>query len=429
MAYAEKVYKVRNGRTTKQFTWRARYKKPDGTWGSEPGFPTKTRAEDWGEEQEAEIRAGRWIDPDLARGPFGTWAKEWMTKKTARGRTTGFRWYLLETFILPKWDHTPLNAMNWLDVDGWQQTIPAEDDIRRNCVTLMSQIITGAVDAKRLIVNPLFGRRRTKPVAPAWTQRSAEAAKRRADDEQVPSPEAVLRLADRLGPGLGMHVLTTAFTGLRWGEGAGLHRDNVLVVREQPDGATVFSCPTIRVVEELAEYEQRGPAGERLGTALLIEPPKSEKSTRMIDLPPFVAVLLRHHLDDWPHPYVFCTSTGKFWRRHHFGKKLRPAADGRPAWRGQGAPPKEGWEPIEPGLTMRKLRKLHDSLQDQIGVKESLAHEQAGHKRAGIKGVYQRPTPTMRRERLDGLQDVFERAMHSLGQRTLWGRVDLRKIS
>ncbi|MGH4028515.1 hypothetical protein ACQB60_06215 [Actinomycetota bacterium Odt1-20B] len=36
-----------------------RYKKPDGTWGSQPGFPTKTTTENWGDEQEAAIRAGR----------------------------------------------------------------------------------------------------------------------------------------------------------------------------------------------------------------------------------------------------------------------------------------------------------------------------------------------------------------------------------
>ncbi|MGW9262501.1 hypothetical protein ACWGRA_31205 [Streptomyces albidoflavus] len=52
MAFAEKVYKVRNGKQTKQFTWRSRYKKPDGTWGSEPGFATKKLAEEWGDEQE-----------------------------------------------------------------------------------------------------------------------------------------------------------------------------------------------------------------------------------------------------------------------------------------------------------------------------------------------------------------------------------------
>jgi hypothetical protein len=80
-----------------------------------------------------------------------------------------------------------------------------------------------------------------------------------------------------------------------------------------------------------------------------------------------------------------------------------------------------------PGLTMRDLRHTHDTYQDQIGVRPALAFEQAGHARPGIKAVYQHPTPAMRQERLDGLQEIYERAMGNLGWRTLWGRVDLRK--
>ena len=42
--------------------WRARYLKPDGTTGSQPGFATRKKALEWGNDQEADIRAGRWID-------------------------------------------------------------------------------------------------------------------------------------------------------------------------------------------------------------------------------------------------------------------------------------------------------------------------------------------------------------------------------
>jgi len=53
-------------------------------------------------------------------------------------------------------------------------------------------------------------------------------------------------------------------------------------------------------------------------------------------------------------------------------------------------------------------------------VKDPLAHEQAGHVRAGIKAVYQHPTPEMRQDRLDGLQAVFEQAMGNLGWERVW---------
>ncbi|MEU0986442.1 hypothetical protein [Streptomyces sp. NPDC005953] len=88
---------------------------------------------------------------------------------------------------------------------------------------------------------------------------------------------------------------------------------------------------------------------------------------------------------------------------------------------------REKGEPVALGMTMRDLRHTHDTWQEQIGVKAPLAFEQAGHKRPGIKAVYQHPTPQMRQERLEGLQEIYERAMRNLGLTTLWGRVDLVK--
>ena len=429
MAHAEKVYKVRKGEKLKAFTWRARYKRPDGTWGSEPGFPTKGTALQWGEEQEAAIRAGRWIDPDLQRMTFGEFAKKWMKAKPKRGATVAKRWNVLEQHILPKWQHTPMVSINWFDVDSWQQALPCDEVTAGHAVSLMSSILTGAVDAKHLTVNPLYARRRTR--ATAGTA-AAGATKKKSDEEKWARPEVVLQMAERLGPAIGLHVLTTAFTGLGWGESAGLHRDNVLRTRRQPYDGGWFECPVIRVdpdVGELAEYEGRDEDGNKTGLVLQLEPPKNAGRARDIDVPPFLAQLLRRHLADWPHEYVFCTPGGKFWRRSNFTRSnIRPAADGRDALPTvKGHRPRPAWEPIMPGLTMRDLRHTHDTYQDQIGVRPALMFEQAGHKRPGIKAVYQHPTPAMRQERLDGLQDIYLRAMHNLGWRTLWGRVDLTR--
>ncbi|MFF1961029.1 hypothetical protein ACFVWX_29145 [Streptomyces sp. NPDC058220] len=433
VAYAERVYKVRNGKQTKQFTWRSRYKEPDGTWGSEPGFATKTAAEDFGEEQEAAIRLGNWIDPKLMRKHFGAFVRDtWMPAKSKRGNTMDRRWNHLEQHIFPRWEHVALNAITWFDVDAWQQTLTCDDVTRGHCVSLMSTILTGAVDAKHLLVNPLFGRRRTKSTSsvPGVVKKP-----KKAEEEKWAPPEVVLRVADRMGPVNGLHVLTTAFTGLGWGESAGLHRRNTLLRRRQAYDGSFFECPTIRVDSEdgsLAEYVKRGPNGERLGGVLQLEPPKNDEARpRDIDIPPFLELLLRYHLIDWPHDKVFCTPAGKFWRRGNFSRaQLRPAADGRERLpRVKGHPARPAWAPIRPGLTMRDLRHTHDTYQEQIGVRASLAFEQAGHKRPGIKAVYQHPTPEMRQQRLEGLQELFERGMRNLGWETLWGRVSLVKRS
>ena len=424
MAYAEKVYKVRNGVKTKQFTWRCKYKLPDGREGSESGFPTKVKAIEWGEEQERQIREGTWIDPQKQAVTFGEFARTFMASREKRGRTGGTRWDKLENHILPRWDGVPLRKISWFDVDTWQQTMDVEDVSRGHCVSLMSTIMTAAVDAGYVTVNPLFGRRRTK-------QTSGDAAKPKPPKirrDGGPRPEDAIQVAERLGPAIGVHVLTTAFGGLRWGEGLGLHRDNTLLLRRQPWGAGEFVCPILRISEEYAEYQLRDKDGTKLGWDLRLEATKNDGSTRDVDVPPFLATLLRYHLADWPHERIFSTHSGKPWRRGNWSRTFRPACDGRDErQKRRGVSYRAAWEPILEGLDMRALRALHDTLQSELGVKEPLAFEAAGHKRPGIKRHYQKPTPAMRAERLDGLEQTFWQAMRNVGLRTLWNRVDLRK--
>jgi len=417
MAHAEKVFKVRNGKKTTKYTWRSRYKKPDGSWGSEPGFPTRKLAEEWGERQEVAIAEGRWVDPELSRKKFGVFAAEWMKAQKPRGRTVMNRWERLDAHILPKWKDTSLIGINWFEVEAWARelALTTARSTVRDCVQLMGRIINGAVDARHLTVNPLAGRR--------LTGLPADTVKRKSDEEQVAEPEVVLQLARRLGPVYGLHVVTDAWTGLRWEELVGLHRRNALLTRRQRHDGGVFTCPILRVDEDegaLAEYYKRDEEGKRY-TFRGLEPPKNEKSARDVDLPPFLALLLEKHLADWPHEFVFTTLTGKWWWRSHWWSVLRPAADGREERpKGRGRPASPAWEPLMKGLTMRDLRHTHDSWQEQIDVRPVLGYEQMGHKYPGIKGTYRHPTPPMRQARLEGLQQIYERAMRNLGWESIW---------
>jgi integrase len=414
VAYAEKRVSTAKGSKGK-VSWRARYKKPDGSWDSEPGFPTKKTAEAFGDAQEAAIAEGRWIDPKLSQGEFGEWTRLWMASREPRGRTRGTRWEKLDAHILPRWEHTPLAAINWFDAENWANALPCDDTTATKCLSIMSTILTGAVDAKRLLVNPLANRRRSRPA-------SIKAVLQAKDQTELWSPpEVVLQLARRAGPLDGMHIITTAFAGVRWGEGLALRPASLGTRTERYDGGE-FTCPTLSILEEVAEYQLRGPAGEKLGLFLGIEPLKTPESKRSIDLPPFLAELLAAYADNAKHEFLFCTRAGGHWRRGNFGRQvMRPVADGREALKvSKGHAPREAWEPIMRGVTMRDLRHTHDTYQEEIGVKPALAFEQAGHKRPGIKAVYQHPTPGMRRVRLDGLQEIYERAMRTLGWSRVW---------
>jgi hypothetical protein len=433
MAYAEKVYKYRNGKKTKQYSWRGRYKGPAGSkpaWPGQSGFPTQATAERWAEEQEAKVNAGKWIDPARAATTFGVFARRFMASNSKRGNTIAQRWGYLNDYLLPKWEHTPIVAFTWFDVDSWQQGLPCDDVTRGHVVSLLSTILTAAMDAGHRDVNPIYGRRRTKPTGKDAVK---DKPKKVVGNGGVVPPERVIQLAERMGPVNGLFVLTTAFAGARYGEGAGVHRDNLVRQREQLWAGGIWTCPVLRIVEEVAEYDEYDKAtGEKTGTFHGLEETKNDGSTRDTDLPAFLARLLSYRQADCKRVGLerpFTTLGGKLWRRGNWGKVLRPAADGAPARQGNrhvGSRPV--WEPIMPGLDMRSLRHTHDSWQSQIDVAEPLAYESMGHKREGIKATYQHPTVEMRIARLEGLEEIFQRAMRNLRMTTLWDRVDLRKI-
>lgn len=433
MAYAEKVYKYRNGKKTKQYTWRGRYKAPPGSkpeWPGRSGFPTQKTALDWAEKEEAKVNSGKWISPDKATTTFGEFAPRFMANTSKRGNTVAKRWVYLNDHLLPKWQHTPIQAFNWFDVDGWQQTLPVDDVTRGHVVSLLSTILTAAMDAGLRDVNPIYGRRRTKPTGKDAVK---DKPKKIVGNGGVVPPERVIQLAERMGPVNGLLILTVAFAGLRYGEAIGLHRDNLVCCREQLWAGGIWTCPVVRIVEEVAEYDEYDKAtGKKTGTFHGLEETKNDGSKRDIDLPPFLARLLAYHRADLERAgreRAFTSSGGALWRRGNWGKALRPAADGRPEReRRRGVSFRAAWEPIMPGLDMRSLRHTHDSYQSQLGVAEPLAFQAMGHKREGIKAVYQHPTVEMRIARLEGLEEIFQRAMRNLGLRTLWNRVDLRKI-
>ncbi|WP_142100014.1 hypothetical protein [Pseudonocardia cypriaca] len=100
--------------------------------------------------------------------------------------------------------------------------------------------------------------------------------------------------------GAGLMILTAAYTGLRWGELAGLQW-----TRTHLDDA----CPRIDV-------DATDGALHELGGRLELGPPKSTAGARTVHLPPFLADLLTVHRDHHPDtPFVFTGANGGLHRR------------------------------------------------------------------------------------------------------------------
>lgn len=441
MAYAER-------RGTGKTPWRARYKLPNGKLGTEPGFRTKKLAEAWGEDQEAAIRSGRWQDPRKARTPFGEWADEWMAAQHVAPNTVIKRGQLLRTHLLPEWEHTPICEINLFTAKSWAARQTCAQVTVGHALTLLSMILTGAADAGYLLANPLYQRRRQA------ARTSHDATRHRKEESVWAQPEHAHALYQRLGGVAGLMVLSAAWTGLRWGELTGLHRDNALLEREDRLGGKLVRRRVLRidpvkgslheVLYELTDEELeawRDREAERLAAAaakgrtprarkeprtraeLYLGPPKNDTSAREVDLPLFLADLWEAHLEAWPHEYVFTTpKDGRFWRRSNFSRQqLRPGADGRPARAAsKGHAPLGAWEPILPGVTMRGMRHSHSTWMKEDRIDRALRFETMGWAVADIEGVYEHVTPQMRQERLDGLEARWKRARRSRFRVATW---------
>jgi integrase len=176
----------------------------------------------------------------------------------------------------------------------------------RSTVSTISKVLTmllaDAVDEQLIPVNPIRprrrGRTRHEPVTEAvWA-----------------TPTQALHVAvnaGRLaGPGSGVLILTAAWTGARWGELTGLHRDNLHL--PAPENATEPG----RIV-----IDAREGALHEVGRDLYLGPPQTAESARDIELPPFLTELLREHLRGHRHDHVFVAADGAFHRRSNFSRR------------------------------------------------------------------------------------------------------------
>jgi integrase len=130
------------------------------------------------------------------------------------------------------------------------------------------------------------------------------------------TPTEVFRIAEQAtalgGDTAGLLIVTAGRTGCRWGELAGLHRDNIDLDR----GVLIIDART-------------GSLHESAHTRW-IGSPKTASSARTITLPPFLIALLRKHLERHDNEFVFTTETRTWlWRSTFIRRLLRPANVGR----------------------------------------------------------------------------------------------------
>jgi integrase len=341
---------------TGQHTWRVRYHRGAGHYGSISGFSCKTAATNYADDLESDQRRGQWLDPAAASITASAWSVVWIETLDVETRTEeNYRSYL-RNHILPRWGYTTLGDITAIDVTTWRK------DLRKRyaastvdgILTVFSMMLDDAVDQRLIPTNPAHRRRRRG--------RRRDHAPSRAE-KVFAMPEHVIQIADQAttlgGPSAGLLVITAAWTGCRWGELAGLQRESA--------------------------------------HGLWLGPPKTPASARTITLPPFLIELLREHLATTPGTFVFTSPLGYRLRRSTFDRRVfRPAVDGNL---------RKGTHPIRPGLTFHGLRHSHKTWLIADHIPEIAQARRLGHHLSNrLAEVYSHVAPEIETELLKTLE-------------------------
>ena len=146
MAYAEKRGNL----------WRARWRGPDGTLESKPGFKTRKAAEDYGRDQEAAIRNHAYVDPRAGQITLTEWVNQWYPALDLEPTTLSNYRYLIEVHILPVFGHRSLASLVTEEIATWEMQLVRNGYSRRTAGDARSMLITVLGDAvpRYVQVNP-----------------------------------------------------------------------------------------------------------------------------------------------------------------------------------------------------------------------------------------------------------------------------------
>jgi integrase len=312
MAYAEKRGNL----------WRARWRAPDGTLESKPGFTSRKDAENYGHDQEAAVRSNTYVDPRAGQITLNDWVNQWFPSLDLEMTTLTKYRYMIETHILPEFGERALDWLTFERVGTWERRLVERGYAKSTATGARSVFITLLADAvpRHLQINPAQRRNGKGRKGLRRIERHEKAEK------AWPTPLQALLVAERCAALSGestdfVMIVYLAYTGSRWGEVIGLPP---ACVRDDQ----------VNIEWKLYELNGRFYRGH----------PK-DGSIRRVDLPPFLARMLSDHLTTSGSHKCTCRNTEKPWcpgaeyvflgpgqghfRRSNYSERFfRPAADG-----------------------------------------------------------------------------------------------------
>lgn len=372
MAWVEQVGKK---------SWRVRYSNADGKVRTVSGFVTEQQARSFAQDLPAQLATGTFPDPAAGKVTLQVWSERWLPTLRVSERTEENYRRELSNHLLPRWGESALASITPGQINTWADQMVAcgyAASTVSDRVKLLSRLLTDAIDAQLISENPVQRRRSNRG------PRSVHPLTERV----WAAPEHVVQIAEhaaRLGsPEMGLLLITAAWTGMRWGEMAGLQRRN------------------LHLAHGYLTVDRYDGALHESGPRLWLGPPKTSASIRIITLPPFLIRLLREHLAATDGIPVFCGPHGGWLRRSNVDRRiLRPAADGT-----RHLPqPKLLIDPVRPGLTFHGLRHSQKTWLIADGIPEIAQARRLGHHLEDrIVETYSHVAPEVDRRLLDGLE-------------------------
>lgn len=383
--------------------WRARWTAPPGSPVARPsksGFRTKTAAKAYAEDREAEIRAGVYIDPKAGERTLADWWAEWFPAQTYKPNTveTYERRWLKQ--IEPRWGSTPLNLIRGIDLDKWikelSQTL-APSSVGAVLAPLRD-CLEDAVHNRLIPASPMppKGRRGRRQVTAAPPREGVV----------IPLEEAEAIML-RLRPDEALLVLIALWTGMRWSELAAMRRQ-YLTLHPPREGHPASGWYFIHPIE--------GAVHEDKSSRRFLDAPKSGvASGRIIDLPPFLVLILLAYLEALPaeqdvlFPPLRERDGAQFRNYDAWNTgRWRPACDGRPAKVYKNGRVREALAPIHKGLRLHDCKHTHKAMLNNGRIHPAMQNYRLGHAEQGAAGAYSHPTPQMRAETVDWLEQVWQ---------------------
>jgi integrase len=214
------VASIKKYATAKGEFWRVQYRTPDHRVTQRRGFKTKKEAEDFAATTHVSKMRGEYIDPADAKITVGQLGPDWLARRThlkpSSRRVEEVAW---RVHVQPKWGKLKLADIRHTAVQAWVSTMSKTSGpvtvIR--AYNVLAGIFDDAVRDRRLLTNPARGVKLPRKVKSEHTYLT---------DAQV------WDLAREAGD-KSVIVLTLAYTGLRWGELAGLHVADIEILKRR----------------------------------------------------------------------------------------------------------------------------------------------------------------------------------------------------